>query len=288
MNIVYIEHYAGTPALGMEFRPYYLAREWVRAGHRVQILAASYSHVRARQPEVGHEPEERDRRRHRLPLVSDARLPGQRPGPRAQHLGVPEPGVARHRPHRARHEARRRHRVQHLPDGHLGGAPARAPLPRPSWSSRCTTCGRCRRSSSSGMSPKHPFARLCFKAESDAYRDADVVVSMLPVRAQLHGLARPRPRQARDRAQRHLARRLGRQARTRSAATWPACWPPRARSARRWWATPARWASPTRSTRCSTPPPCCAATRGPQAALRAGGRRPPARAPAGSACARKA
>ena len=45
MNIVYIEHYAGTPSLGMEFRPYYLAREWVRAGHRVQILAASYSHV---------------------------------------------------------------------------------------------------------------------------------------------------------------------------------------------------------------------------------------------------
>ena len=50
MNILLLNHYAGTPALGMEFRPYYLAREWVRLGHRVQILAASYSHVRACRP----------------------------------------------------------------------------------------------------------------------------------------------------------------------------------------------------------------------------------------------
>ena len=34
----------------MEFRPFYMAREWVRAGHKVQILAASYSHIRANQP----------------------------------------------------------------------------------------------------------------------------------------------------------------------------------------------------------------------------------------------
>ena len=37
---------------GMEFRPFYLAREWARAGHVVQIVAASYSHVRIRQPDV--------------------------------------------------------------------------------------------------------------------------------------------------------------------------------------------------------------------------------------------
>lgn len=52
MNILYINHYAGGPAWGMEYRPFYLAREWVRAGHRVTIVAASQSHVRARQPAV--------------------------------------------------------------------------------------------------------------------------------------------------------------------------------------------------------------------------------------------
>lgn len=50
MNILLINHYAGSPRHGMEFRPYYLAREWGAAGHRVQIMAGSYSHIRAKQP----------------------------------------------------------------------------------------------------------------------------------------------------------------------------------------------------------------------------------------------
>ena len=52
MNILYIEHYAGTPTLGMEYRPYYLAREWVRSGHQVRIVAADHSHLRIRNPIV--------------------------------------------------------------------------------------------------------------------------------------------------------------------------------------------------------------------------------------------
>ena len=52
MNILLINHYAGSPEYGMEYRPYYLAREWVRQGHRVHVLAASHSHVRARQPQL--------------------------------------------------------------------------------------------------------------------------------------------------------------------------------------------------------------------------------------------
>jgi len=50
MNILLINHYAGSVSHGMEFRPYYLAREWVELGHKVRIVAASYAHVRTRQP----------------------------------------------------------------------------------------------------------------------------------------------------------------------------------------------------------------------------------------------
>jgi glycosyltransferase involved in cell wall biosynthesis len=53
MNILLINHYAGSVRHGMEYRPYYLAREWVRAGHRVRIVAAASSHLRARAPVLG-------------------------------------------------------------------------------------------------------------------------------------------------------------------------------------------------------------------------------------------
>lgn len=52
MNILYIEHYAGSADMGMEFRPYYLAREWVKLGHQVTILAGDYSHLRKKNPTV--------------------------------------------------------------------------------------------------------------------------------------------------------------------------------------------------------------------------------------------
>ena len=52
LNILLINHYAGSPRHGMEFRPYYLAREWTRMGHQVQIVAGSYSHIRAQQPQM--------------------------------------------------------------------------------------------------------------------------------------------------------------------------------------------------------------------------------------------
>ncbi len=51
MNILLINHYAGSPELGMEFRPYYMAKEWVKAGNQVLIVGGSFSHMRKKQPE---------------------------------------------------------------------------------------------------------------------------------------------------------------------------------------------------------------------------------------------
>ena len=52
MNILYINHYAGSPEMGMEFRPYYLSREWVQMGHNVTIVAGDYSHLRLVNPQI--------------------------------------------------------------------------------------------------------------------------------------------------------------------------------------------------------------------------------------------
>jgi len=55
MNILYINHYAGCPQYGMEYRPYYLAKEWGRNGHKIIIIAASFSHLRHKNPELSGE-----------------------------------------------------------------------------------------------------------------------------------------------------------------------------------------------------------------------------------------
>lgn len=51
MHILILNHYAGFPSYGMEFRPYYLAQEWLKLGHQVTIVAANNSHIRRVNPE---------------------------------------------------------------------------------------------------------------------------------------------------------------------------------------------------------------------------------------------
>ncbi len=52
MNIILINHYAGSDRHGMEFRPYFMAKRWVQAGHQVTIAASSYSHLRSLNPDL--------------------------------------------------------------------------------------------------------------------------------------------------------------------------------------------------------------------------------------------
>lgn len=48
MRVVYIDHYAGSPSVGMEYRPHAMALEWARMGVQTTIIAGTFSHLRRR------------------------------------------------------------------------------------------------------------------------------------------------------------------------------------------------------------------------------------------------
>lgn len=58
MNVLLINHYAGSNEYGMEYRAYYLAKEWVKQGNEVTIVAASFSHLRLKNPEIKNDYQE--------------------------------------------------------------------------------------------------------------------------------------------------------------------------------------------------------------------------------------
>ncbi len=53
MRLLLINQYAGSPGLGMEYRPHWMATEWIKSGHQVLVVAGDYSHLRREQPPVG-------------------------------------------------------------------------------------------------------------------------------------------------------------------------------------------------------------------------------------------
>lgn len=228
MNILYINHYAGSPQHGMEFRPYYLAREWVRAGHAVHMLAASYSHVRAQQPDLAALQTaagavNKEAAHHPLPgdVVHEALEEGAQSGrATVQHID----GIAYHWYATPPYVGNGVGRVQNIwaflrqvwldaprlartfePDVVI----ASSTYPMDIWvAQRIAQLTRklgkpcllvfevhdlwpLSPIELGGMSPRHPFIMLCQAAENYAYKHADVVVSMLPKVAehmQAHGL----------------------------------------------------------------------------------------------------
>ncbi|MCC8417453.1 MAG: glycosyltransferase family 4 protein [Rickettsia endosymbiont of Bryobia graminum] len=51
MNILYLDHYAGSTQYGRSFRPYYLGTEWIKKNHKVFVVGGSFSHLRNKQPD---------------------------------------------------------------------------------------------------------------------------------------------------------------------------------------------------------------------------------------------
>jgi len=194
MRVLYINHYAGSPHHGMEFRPYYLAREWVRSGHTVQILAASYSHVRSKQPEAAGQP---------IIVSTTEWIDG------IEYVWFPAPPYVGNGIDRVRNIWAFLRQVWSQAKGIVASfrpdiVIASSTYPLDIWvARRIARLGRAKLVFEvhdlwplspielGGMSPHHPFIRLCQWAEDTAYRDADVVVSMLPNVAEhmaAHGL----------------------------------------------------------------------------------------------------
>lgn len=179
MNLLLINHYAGNPSLGMEYRPYYLAREWVRLEHRVRLVAASYSHVRSHQPKVGNTP--------RLENYDGI-----------EYLWFPTPSYSGNGVGRAKNIWAFLRQVWAASDALVRDMRpdviiASSTYPMDIWVARRLALKAGAKLvfevhdlwplspiELSGMSRFHPFIMLCQHAEDTAYRVADVVVSMLP------------------------------------------------------------------------------------------------------------
>jgi len=189
MKILLINHYAGGPQYGMEYRPYHMAQEWRRLGHDVTIVGASYSHLRLRNPE---------------PTQSKSMLmnglgtiwlptPSYRGNGVARAVNIVE--FAR-RLRAASGQLARKLRPNlvitsstHPMDIYGGRRIAR--LNGGIWFHEVHDLWPLTLIELGGMPRWHPFVRLLQRAEDQAYRTADRVVSMLPAALpymEAHGL----------------------------------------------------------------------------------------------------
>lgn len=179
MHLVLVNHYAGSPKHGMEFRPHQFARHWARAGHEVTVLAGSYSHLRNLNPEVSGR-------------VTEEMIDGIR----YRWLRTPRysgNGLGRIRSIHAFVKAVDRERREHLRQLRIDAVIASSTYPFD-----IDPCRRIAREHQatlvwevhdlwplspielSGYSPRHPFIRVTQRAEDRCCRDAELAVTILP------------------------------------------------------------------------------------------------------------
>ncbi|WP_434526236.1 glycosyltransferase family 4 protein [Photorhabdus asymbiotica] len=191
MNIVYINHYAGSPDLGMEFRPYHLGQEWLKSKHKITLLSASYSHVRTKQPKLIDNKKTTEN-------INEI-----------EFIWYPTPSYNGNGLARVKNIFSFLRQIwldsnnlvkKYQPDVVI----ASSTYPMDIWVAK-----RIAQKANAklvfelhdlwplspielgGMSPRHPFIQLCQLAEDAAYKHADIVISMLPnvkEHMQAHGL----------------------------------------------------------------------------------------------------
>ncbi|MBX9295867.1 glycosyltransferase family 4 protein [Chromobacterium piscinae] len=179
MKILYINHYAGSPRHGMEFRPYYLAREWVQAGHEVNMLAADVSHLRQTHPQVDGKYRDEDIDGIRYTWCKTRPYEGNGIGRvlnifsfLAKVMGLSRRYLKEWKPDVV--IASSTYPLDTVPAAWIAGKTGARLVyeVHDLWPLTPVEVG--------GMSPKHPFIRLLQWAEDFGYKRADTVVSMLP------------------------------------------------------------------------------------------------------------
>jgi glycosyltransferase involved in cell wall biosynthesis len=179
VRVLLINHYAGSDQMGMEYRPFYLAREWIAAGHQVTILAASFSHLRGHQPAVRADLETTEEEAVRFRWLRTGSYRGNGADRVANILAFSGKLLT----YAGRIASDERPDIvicssTYPLDIHGGKRIARAANARlvfevhDLWPLTPILLG--------GYSRWHPYIRFLQHAEDKAYREADVVVSILP------------------------------------------------------------------------------------------------------------
>jgi glycosyltransferase involved in cell wall biosynthesis len=163
----------------MEYRPFYLAREWVADGHSATLVAADFSHLRTCQPDVSADLECTDEAGVRFRWLRTNSYVGNGIGRVANMLTF----VGKLFAHADRIAREERPDVvicssTYPLDIYPGARIARKTNARlvlevhDLWPLTPVLLG--------GYSPKHPYIRFLQRAEDWAYDNAEVVVSILP------------------------------------------------------------------------------------------------------------
>lgn len=179
MKILLINHYAGSDFLGMEYRPFYFAREWMALGHDVTLIAADFSHLRARQIMVGPDLEATTEEGVKFCWVHTNSYAGNGLG-RTMNMVVFVGKLFRYAAQIAREEkpdvviCSSTYPLDIYPGARIARkAGARLVFEvHDLWPLTPMLLG--------GFSSRHPYIAMLQHAENWAYRNADVVVSLLP------------------------------------------------------------------------------------------------------------